>query len=189
MFFVSIVKTICLFCTACQKTIWSVSYAASRRRHQKSSERKSAFTIRSFARWRYIAGYNGLLLVALLKKVVYDPPDSKLGGVRIELTFENFMTTDDVYKVLRPDKHNFIWRFMELFQFTPILVMASIISRQPIRTKSRSQTYVIEVATRVRNYNSNQILSSDTRNRPESNQFQSTYLDSARLHSFQLNSI
>ena len=56
--------------------------------------------------------------MARLKKVVYDKPDSKLGGVRIELTFENCMTTDDVYKVLRPDKHNFIWWFMELFQFT-----------------------------------------------------------------------
>ena len=106
--------------------------------------------------------------MARLKKVVYDKPDSKLGGVRIELTFENCMTTDDVYKVLRPDKHNFIWGFMELFQFTSILVMESIISKQLIRKHSRSQTYVIEVAICVRNYNSNQSLSSDTRNRPES---------------------
>ena len=106
--------------------------------------------------------------MARLKKVVYDKPDSKLGGVRIELTFENCLTTDDVYKVLRPDTNNFIWWFMELFQFTPILVMENIISKQPIRTHSRSQTYVIEVAICVRNYNSNQSLSSDARNRPES---------------------
>ena len=58
--------------------------------------------------------------MARLKKVAYDTPDSKLGGVRIELTFEKFMTTDDVCKVLRPDKHKFFWWFVELFNHSTI---------------------------------------------------------------------